>query len=105
MTDKNFHNFAALKTNRSNHNQMPSGLLFGVEIAFSSYEREQQGCGANRTQQEDRAHRTKPHQSQMGVNQSANRGADRNADVERHGIERRSQIQRSRMRLSGNIHI
>ena len=38
------------KTGRSNHNQMPSGLLFGVEIAFSSYERKQQGCGANRTQ-------------------------------------------------------
>lgn len=72
---------------------MPSGLLFGVEIAFSSYEREQQGCGANRTQQEDRAHRAKPHQSQMGVDQSANRGTDRNADVERHGIERRGQIQ------------
>ena len=46
---------------------MPSGLLFGVEIAFSSYERAQQGCGANRTQQEDRAHRAKPHQSQMAL--------------------------------------
>ena len=41
----------------------------------------------------------------MGVDQSANRGADRNADIERHGIERRGQIQRSRMRLRGNIHI